>query len=169
MKGLEASMNAGMIGWEMVSSNRHVLRVCCAAQHGPGSIVTGLLHGVGISGHMDKMRVVDTLGCLAQATRLEVFRLLVAAEPEGLAAGEIAQTLGIPHNTLSNHLAILTRAELAWGERRSRSVVYRASLATFSQALMYLINDCCGGRSEICISLVSGLGPNCAPKEKRHA
>lgn len=118
---------------------------------------------------MDKTKVVDTLGCLAQATRLEVFRLLVAAEPHGLAAGDIAQTLGIPHNTLSNHLAILTRAELAWGERRSRSIVYRASLATLSQALMYLVNDCCGGRPEICSPLVSGLSPCCASKEKHHA
>lgn len=116
------------------------------------------------------MGVVDTLSCLAQATRLEVFRLLVAAEPEGLAAGEIAQVLGIPHNTLSNHLAILTRAELAWGERRSRSIIYRASIATLSQALMYLVKDCCGGRPEICIPLLSGLSPCCSPQEeKRHA
>jgi ArsR family transcriptional regulator, arsenate/arsenite/antimonite-responsive transcriptional repressor len=118
---------------------------------------------------MDKMRVVDTLGCLAQATRLEVFRLLVAAEPDGLAAGEIAQTLGIPHNTLSNHLAVLTRAELAWGERRSRSILYRASLMTLSQALTYLVQDCCGGRPEICAPLISGHSSCCAPKEKRHA
>lgn len=118
---------------------------------------------------MDKIGVVDTLSCLAQGTRLEVFRMLVAAEPNGLAAGEIAQALGIPHNTLSSHLAILTRAELAWGERRSRSIVYRASLATLSEALMYLVKDCCGGRPEICTPLVSGLSPCCAPKEKRHA
>lgn len=118
---------------------------------------------------MDKTRVVDTLSCLAQATRLEVFRLLVAAEPEGLAAGEIAQALGIPHNTLSSHLAILTRAELAWGERRSRSIIYRASLATLSQALTYLVKDCCGGRPEICAPLVSGLSPCCVPEAERHA
>jgi DNA-binding transcriptional ArsR family regulator len=118
---------------------------------------------------MDKMTVVDTLGCLAQATRLEVFRLLVAAEPEGLAAGEIAQTLGIPHNTLSNHLAILTRADLAWGERRGRSIIYRASLATLSQALTYLAKDCCGGHPELCAPLISDLSPCCPPKEKRHA
>jgi ArsR family transcriptional regulator, arsenate/arsenite/antimonite-responsive transcriptional repressor len=117
---------------------------------------------------MDKTGVVDTLGSLAQPTRLEVFRLLVAAEPKGLAAGEIAQALGIPHNTLSNHLAVLTRAELAWGERRSRSIVYRASLATLSQALMYLVKDCCGGRPEICAPFVSGLSPCCAPEEKHH-
>jgi ArsR family transcriptional regulator len=118
---------------------------------------------------MDKMAVVDTLSSLAQATRLEVFRLLVAAEPDGLAAGEIAQTLGVPHNTLSNHLAILTRAELVRGERRSRSIIYRANLATLSRALTYLAKDCCGGHPEICAPLISGLSPCCAPKEKRHA
>lgn len=118
---------------------------------------------------MDKTGVVDTLSCLAQATRLEVFRMLVAAEPQGLAAGEIAQTLGIPHNTLSNHLAILTRAELVRGERRSRSIIYRASLATLSQTLMYLVRDCCGGRPEICTPLSTVLSPCCAPREKHHA
>lgn len=95
--------------------------------------------------------------------------MLVAAEPEGLAAGEIAQALGIPHNTLSSHLAILTRAELAWGERRSRSIIYRASLATLSQALTYLVKDCCGGRPEICAPLVSGLSPCCVPEAERYA
>ncbi|QIG46655.1 helix-turn-helix transcriptional regulator [Nordella sp. HKS 07] len=118
---------------------------------------------------MDKTAVVDTLGCLAQTTRLEVFRLLVAAEPEGLAAGEIAQALGVPHNTMSNHLAILTRAELVWGERRSRSIIYRASLATLTQALTYLVKDCCGGRPEICTPLISGLTPCCVPEKKHHA
>ena len=118
---------------------------------------------------MDKNKIVDTLSCLAQRTRLEVFQLLVAAEPDGLAAGEIAQTLGTPHNTLSNHLAILTRAELAWGERRSRSIVYRANLATLTQALTYLLQECCGGRPEICAPLLSGLGPCCTPPEKHHA
>ena len=118
---------------------------------------------------MDRTAVVDTLSCLAQATRLEVFRLLVAAEPDGLAAGEMAQTLGVPHNTLSNHLAILTRAELIWGERRSRSIIYRASLATLSETLMYLVKDCCGGRPEICSPLVSALTPCCQPGGKHHA
>jgi ArsR family transcriptional regulator, arsenate/arsenite/antimonite-responsive transcriptional repressor len=118
---------------------------------------------------MDKTAAVDTLSCLAQATRLEVFRLLVAAEPNGLAAGEIAQSLGIPHNTLSNHLAILTRSELIWGERRSRSIIYRASLATLSETLMYLVKDCCGGRPEICSPLISGLTPCCETEGKCHA
>lgn len=118
---------------------------------------------------MDKTQVVDTLGGLAQATRLEVFRMLVAAEPEGLAAGEIAAALGIPHNTLSSHLSILTRAELAWGERRSRSIIYRANLATLSQALIYLVKDCCGGRPEVCAPLLSCLSPCCAPAEKQNA
>jgi DNA-binding transcriptional ArsR family regulator len=118
---------------------------------------------------MDRTKVVGILGCLAQGTRLEVFRLLVAAEPDGLAAGEIAQTIGIPHNTLSNHIAILTRAELARGARRGRSIVYRANLGTLTQALAYLLNDCCGGRPEICTPLQSGLSPCCTPREKHHA
>jgi len=118
---------------------------------------------------MDRTGVVDTLGCLAQVTRLEVFRLLVAAEPRGLAAGDIAQALSVPHNTLSNHLAILTRAELVWGERRSRNIIYRASLATLSQALTYLVRDCCGGHPEICAPLASRLESCCAATECHEA
>jgi ArsR family transcriptional regulator len=118
---------------------------------------------------MDRTAVVATLSCLAQATRLEVFRLLVAAEPDGLAAGEMAETLGVPHNTLSNHLAILTRSGLIRGERRSRSIIYRASLASLSETLMYLVKDCCGGRPEICSPLVSALTPCCTSRGKHHA
>lgn len=115
---------------------------------------------------MDKLAVVDTLACLAQATRLEVFRLLVAAEPDGLPAGELAEKLGVPHNTMSNHLAILTRSELVWGERRSRNIIYRASIITLTQALTYLVKDCCGGRPEICAPLMADLLPCCAPEGK---
>lgn len=114
---------------------------------------------------MDKNDIVGALGGLAQATRLEVFRKLVAAEPHGLAAGEIAQALGVPHNTMSSHLAILTRAGLASSERKSRSIIYRANIATLSELLTYLIRDCCGGRPEICAPLAASINPCCAPRQ----
>ena len=77
---------------------------------------------------MEQARAIDTFSALAQPTRLEVFRLLVWQEPEGLPAGEIARRLEVPHNTLSSHLAILTRAALVKAERHGRSVIYRAEL-----------------------------------------
>ena len=78
--------------------------------------------------HMDETDAVNALSALAQTSRLQVFRLLVQNSPEGLAAGEIALKLAIPHNTLSTNLAILTRAGLLSSTRFGRSIVYRLSL-----------------------------------------
>ncbi len=75
---------------------------------------------------MELENVVLALAALAQSTRLEVFRLLVKHEPEGLAAGELARSLAIPQNTMSSHLSVLSRARLVSAERFGRSIVYRA-------------------------------------------
>lgn len=108
---------------------------------------------------MENEQVILTLAALAQSTRLDVFRILVSAEPEGLAAGEIARRLEVPHNTMSSHLAILSRAGLTRSERFSRSIVYRADLDTLRSVLAFLLKDCCGGRSEICAPLMAELTP----------
>jgi ArsR family transcriptional regulator, arsenate/arsenite/antimonite-responsive transcriptional repressor len=111
-----------------------------------------------------------SLAALAQGTRLEVFRLLAAHEPAGLAAGDIARRLAVPHNTLSSHLAILTRAGLIEAERRSRTIIYRVSLKRFGALATYLLKDCCGGRPEVCAPLVDALTPCCfSPAETEHA
>ena len=75
---------------------------------------------------MDAHQAIVAFSALAQPTRLEVFRLLMEYEPNGLPAGEIARRIAVPHNTMSTHLAILTRAGLIEAERQSRSIVYRA-------------------------------------------
>ncbi len=106
---------------------------------------------------MDKEQVILALAALAQATRLDVFRLLVRHEPEGLAAGEVARRIAVPHNTMSSHLAILSRAGLVQSERRSRTIVYRADLDRFRAVATFLLKDCCGGRSEICEPLLADL------------
>jgi ArsR family transcriptional regulator, arsenate/arsenite/antimonite-responsive transcriptional repressor len=123
---------------------------------------------------MESERAILAFAALAQPTRLDVFRLLIEHEPEGLAAGEIARHLGVPHNTMSTHLAILTRAGLIAAERHSRSIVYRAQLEAVRALAGYLIKDCCGGRSEICAPLIADLTPCCVPqntaaKEAVHA
>src|SRR5450631_3705072 len=99
---------------------------------------------------MDSEKAILALAALAQKTRLDVFRLLVKHEPEGLPAGDIARQLGVPHNTLSAHLAGLTRAGLAHAERHSRSIVYRADLALIRRLAAFLVEDCCGGVAETC-------------------
>ena len=98
------------------------------------------------------------LAALAQTTRLAVFRLLVRYEPEGLPAGDIARALAVPQNTMSAHLAVLARAGLVISERRSRSIIYRANLQAFSVLTSFMVEDCCGGRAELCMP-ATACGP----------
>ena len=115
---------------------------------------------------MESENAILALAALAQSTRLDVFRLLVKHEPDGLAAGDIATSLAVPQNTMSSHLAILTRAGLVTSRRFSRSIVYRADLASLQAVVVYLLKDCCGGRSELCAPLIESLTPCCPPAKK---
>ncbi|MBB3938069.1 ArsR/SmtB family transcription factor [Aureimonas phyllosphaerae] len=117
---------------------------------------------------MDKIETIDALAALAQPTRLDAFRTLVMHEPDGLPAGEIARLLDVPHNTMSTHLAVLTRAGLVQSERHIRSIVYRAALDHLREVVGFLLKDCCAGHPEICAPLVANLIPCCPPKEVRH-
>ncbi|MBN8995215.1 MAG: helix-turn-helix transcriptional regulator [Rhizobiales bacterium] len=110
---------------------------------------------------MDNTATILGLAALAQDTRLEAFRLLVSQEPQGIAAGEIARRLAVPHNTMSAHLAVLSRAGLIRSERHSRSIVYRAELDHLRELVTYLLQDCCGGRPELCAPLIEALTPCC--------
>lgn len=117
---------------------------------------------------MDKTQALDSLSALAQQTRLDVFQLLIRYEPEGLAAGDIAERLGVPQNTLSTHLAILTRAGLATSERRSRQIIYRAVVPAVRGLVRYLVDDCCAGHPELGRHFDCRGGETCAsplPKE----
>lgn len=106
---------------------------------------------------MDTDTAVAALGALAQSTRLEAFKLLVRHEPSGLPAGEIAAQLSIPQNTLSTHLAVLTRAGLARADRQGRSIIYRADLAGFRELNLFLLRDCCAGSPVVCAPIADVL------------
>lgn len=110
---------------------------------------------------MESEQTILALAALAQQTRLDVFRLLVKHEPEGLPAGEIARRLAVPQNTMSSHLGILARAKLVRTERQSRSIIYRANLEAVQHLVTFLLNDCCGGRTEICAPVVAALSACC--------
>lgn len=99
---------------------------------------------------MESEQAILALAALAQSTRMGVFKLLVKYEPDGLAAGDIARDLAVPQNTMSAHLAILARADLVTSERQSRSIIYRANLAAFQTLTSFMVEDCCGGRAELC-------------------
>jgi ArsR family transcriptional regulator len=118
---------------------------------------------------MEIESAILALAALAQSTRLDVFRLLVKHEPEGLAAGEIAKALAVPQNTMSAHLSVLARAGLVTARRVSRSIVYRADLARFQAVMAFLVNDCCDGRPEICTPLIESITPCCPPERKGKA
>lgn len=102
---------------------------------------------------MDSTSTVRALSALAHDGRLAIFRELVRAGPEGLAAGEIASRLGILPNTLSASLNLLSNAGLIASRRQGRSIIYRAAYDRMSGLLAYLMQDCCQGRPEVCASL----------------
>ena len=92
-------------------------------------------------------KAVDALAALAQETRLGVYRLLVEAGPEGLAAGRIGEAMQLPPATLSFHLAHLARAGLARSRQEGRFVIYSADFESMNALVGYLTENCCGGRS----------------------
>ena len=108
---------------------------------------------------------INALSALAQENRLKVFRRLVQAGPNGMAAGDIARTLGIPHNTLSSHLAILSRAKLVASRKEARSIIYAIDLEGTRALLAYLVEDCCGGRPETCAPLIDHALAECCGVE----
>jgi ArsR family transcriptional regulator len=96
---------------------------------------------------VETSQAIEALAALAQDTRLKVFRLLVEAGPEGLAAGRIGEQLGLPPATLSFHLAQLARAGLAQSRQDGRFVIYSADFQNMNELVGYLTDNCCAGRS----------------------
>lgn len=109
---------------------------------------------------MDDDDAVLTLVALGQNTRLQTFRLLVQAGPEGLQAGHLAEVLGVPRNTMSSHFGILSRAKLISSERMGRKIVYRVNLSRLAEVTSFLVAGCCGGQSSLCeplIEMIAGI------------
>ena len=94
---------------------------------------------------MNSPDAIGALAALAQEHRLAAFRLLVQAGEDGMAAGSIAEALGVPNSSLSFHLAQLSRAGLIRQERRHRSLIYRADYGAMNALVGYLMENCCGG------------------------
>jgi ArsR family transcriptional regulator len=96
---------------------------------------------------MEKIDAVTALAALAQDNRLDVFRLLVKAGPNGLPAGQVADALGLAPNTLTFHFDRLRGAGLVTVRREGRSMIYAAQYETMNALLAYLTENCCQGRS----------------------
>jgi len=116
------------------------------------------------------MKITDAiqlLSALSQQSRLEVFRLLVKAGPNGLAAGEVSRKLEIAPNTLSAQLLILSNAGLIRARRDGRSIIYSVDFDAMSGLLLFLTEDCCGGNMEICAPLARTVSACCPPQKRR--
>jgi DNA-binding transcriptional ArsR family regulator len=99
---------------------------------------------------MKKDHAVAALAALAQDNRLDVFRLLVQAGPEGMPAGQVAQALGLAPNTLTFHFDRLRDAGLVTVRRDGRSMIYAARFATMNDLLGFLTENCCQGAAAAC-------------------
>jgi ArsR family transcriptional regulator len=93
---------------------------------------------------MEKKGAIAALGALAQETRLDVFRLLVTQGPAGLAAGVIADRLGVLPASLTFHLQQLVHASLITQRRLGRQIIYSAEYGAMNELLAYLTENCCG-------------------------
>src|SRR5690242_8138081 len=94
---------------------------------------------------MEKSNAVAALAALAQHNRLDVFRVLVQAGPDGMAAGAVAAALDLPPNTLSFHFDRLRVAGLVTVRRKGRSMIYAAQYEAMNALLGYLTENCCQG------------------------
>lgn len=108
---------------------------------------------------METIDAVTALAALAQENRLEVFRLLVQAGPDGMAAGHVAEKLGLAPNTLTFHFDRLRTAGLVTVRRDGRSMIYAARYETMNGLLAFLTANCCQGLS------TSSVAASCAPVE----
>jgi DNA-binding transcriptional ArsR family regulator len=118
---------------------------------------------------MDMTRTLAALSALAHESRLSVFRLLVKAGPDGIAAGEIARKLDTAPNTMSAQLLVLSNAGLIGARREGRSIIYAVDFEAMSALLLFLTKDCCGGRPEICAPLAQTVNACCPPRKRVRA
>ncbi len=115
---------------------------------------------------MKSSEAVSALSALAHEGRLSIFRELMPAGPEGIAAGEIARRVGVQPTTLSASLSVLSHAGLVTSRRKGRSVIYAAAFDQMGALLSYLIQDCCNGSPEVCTPLVAVLNQAaCCPTD----
>lgn len=98
-----------------------------------------------ISFFMDTQSALAALAALAHESRLAIFRLLVQAGPEGMAASKISDQLGVPPSSLSFHLKELTHANLIASRQSGRFLIYAAQFTTMTALISYLGENCCGG------------------------
>lgn len=111
---------------------------------------------------METKSTITALAALAQASRLAVFRLLVQAGPEGIAASRIGEQLSISPSSMSFHLKELAHADLVTSRHEGRFVIYSANFKTMNGLIGFLTENCCGGN-------VCTPAGTCSPPKKSDA
>lgn len=104
---------------------------------------------------METSSATQAFAALSQETRLIALRLLLAAGPSGLAAGDVAERLGLPASTTSFHLAALERAGLTLSTRQGRHIVHAARIEALRQLIAFLTETCCQGQPALCGNLAA--------------
>jgi ArsR family transcriptional regulator len=110
---------------------------------------------------MDSTQATFAFAALSQLTRLQVLRLLIKAGADGMYAGEIGEAMGVRQNTMSSNLNILLRAGLVRNEREGRSIRYFADYDGIREMLTFLMEDCCGGKPELCKPVLDAIVCEC--------
>jgi ArsR family transcriptional regulator len=118
---------------------------------------------------MEKSEAVAALAALAQDNRLDVFRLLVQAGPQGMPAGGVATALDLAPNTLTFHFDRLRQAGLVTVRRDGRSMIYAARFETMNALLGFLTENCCGGAPETCAPAVACNPARAKPARAKRA
>ena len=109
---------------------------------------------------------IEALAALAHEGRLAIFRALVRVGPQGLAAGRLGEAVGMMGSTLSNNLAVLTRAGLTTSCRDGRSILYAADFGRMTDLIAFLVEDCCAGSPDVCSPLGAVLDRmSCCPPQ----
>lgn len=111
-------------------------------------------------------RALAALASLSQETRLRLLRLLIQYGETGVPAGFLSQELGIPHNTLSFHLAHLSRAGLVTSQRQGRSILYAANCTVVEDLITFLTENCCAREKDASCGRPSARSDLCAPRGK---
>ena len=114
---------------------------------------------------MNESQARNCFAALSQETRLAIVRLLVKAGEDGVAAGAIAEGVGVSASNVSFHLKELEHAGLIVQRRAARSIIYATDYAALRSLIDFLMQDCCGGRPEICAPVVASAA--CKPKIQR--
>lgn len=110
---------------------------------------------------MDILQALTAFAALSQPLRLEAFRLLIKAGPDGMAAGDIAVALNAKANTTSQNLSQLVHAGLITSTRAGRSIIYRSNMDGVNALLRFMLEDCCGGETEACAPVINMIAPCC--------